>query len=251
MQPGWKDKVALVVGATSGIGEATARTFARKGAKAIVSGRSVEAGERIASEIREEGGDAAFIACDLSEPESIDNLFADIAERYGRLDCAVNNGAHIEKLTRFTDFTREHWDRIMETNLHGTFLCMQHEIRMMKAQGGGAIANTSSLSANKGAAGYALYAASKWAINGLTKAAAVEFARANIRVNAIMPGIVWTPGAEDTFDEAGKEWGLSRIPMKRFGKSDEAADVLVWLCSEESSYVTGVIIPVDGGWDPS
>lgn len=251
MSEGWTGRVAVVTGATSGIGEATARIFAHKGATVVFSGRSSAKGEAIAEDIRSSGGDAVFVTCDVTDRASIDAMFDTVIDRHGRIDFAVNNAGVNAPYTSFIDLDDALYDVSLDTNLRATMHCMQREIRQMLTQNGGTIVNTSSLASLTGAAGFATYAASKNGVNGLTRAAAVEFARNNIRVNAALPGVIATPMTGSTFDEAGQQWALSRIPMRRFGTLEEMAYPIVWLCSDEASYITGLIMPVDGGWEPA
>ena len=247
----WDGRVALVTGATSGIGEATARVFARKGAKVVFCGRSTMKGEAIAEDIRAAGGQAVFVTCDVTDRAALDAMFDAVIDRHGRIDFAVNNAGINAPYRSFVDLDDDLYDLNFDTNARATMHCMQREIRQMLLQGGGAIVNTSSLASINGASGYATYGASKCAVNGLTRAAAVEFAPHNIRVNAALPGVIATSMAKKLFDDVGEQWALTRIPMRRFGTLEEMACPIVWLCSDEASYVTGLIMPIDGGWEPS
>lgn len=245
-----EDKVALVTGGGSGIGRASALTFAREGAKVIVADVVVEGGEETMQMIREAGGEAIFVKADVSKAAEVEALINKAVETYGRLDCALNN-AGIEGIKAPTvDCTEENWDRTININLKGVWLCMRCEIHQMLKQGGGAIVNTSSTAGLVGVQGRPAYVASKHGVVGLTKAAALEYAKAGIRINAVCPGSIRTPMMERIIGGDPQEEALqiARQPVGRLGSPEEVAEAVVWLCSDAASFVTGHIMAVDGGW---
>lgn len=246
----FSDKVILVTGATSGIGRATAVAFAREGAQVIMAARRENLGREVADEISTLGGKAVFVRTDIRNPDEIDRLFEAISNQYGRLDCAVNN-AGLSSLTMppATKIPEEEWDDILNTNLRGVWLCMKHEIGRMLKQGGGVIVNTASVLGLMGSSGLAAYCASKHGVIGLTKTAALEYAHRNIRINAICPGPIRTRMMEAPMEIYPNmlEMLLAKTPMKRMGESEEIAGAVLWLCSEESSFMTGKELVVAGG----
>jgi NAD(P)-dependent dehydrogenase (short-subunit alcohol dehydrogenase family) len=243
-------KVALITGGGSGIGRATALLFGREGAKVVVADYDPEGGERTIKAIREAGGTAVFQAADVSNPQDVDALMHKVVESYGRLDCAFNN-AGIEGQTAETpDCTLDNWNRVIAINLTGVFLCMKYEIPLMLRHGGGAIVNTASAAGLVGLSGASAYVAAKHGVAGLTKTAALEFAQKGIRVNAVCPGYIRTPMVERGLDKGlfSEEQIFATEPMHRMGKANEIAEAVLWLCSDASSFVTGLPMPVDGGY---
>lgn len=242
-------KVVIVTGGNSGLGQAAALRFAQCGARVVIAARRQPEGEATVSLIRSAGGEARFIQTDVSSAQQVENMVARTVETYGRLDCAFNNAGVGRGGARVHEFQEEDWDAVMDINLKGTWLCMKYEIHQMLQQGGGAIVNDSSMA---GLVGYSLgtaYSASKHGIVGLTKSAALQYAADGIRINAICPGIIRTNIVQGIFDRAPamEDWALGVSPMGRLGTADEIASAVVWLCSDQASYVTGLAMLVDGG----
>jgi NAD(P)-dependent dehydrogenase (short-subunit alcohol dehydrogenase family) len=253
-------KVALVTGGSSGIGRATAIAFAHRGAKVVVSARGAERGQEVVDRIKADGGEAAFVAADMSKPVDIDVLVRRTVELYGRVDFGFNNAASDHTgLALTADITEAEFDYTMAVNLKGIWLCMKWQIQQMLRQQppGGAIVNTSSINGLGGVAGGSIYAASKAGIIALTKSAAQEYAGRGIRVNSLVCGAFKTPMLESVFDIASggdaavKHASIERIkqliPQHRIAEPHEAAEAAVWLCSDRASYVTGHSMIVDGG----
>jgi NAD(P)-dependent dehydrogenase (short-subunit alcohol dehydrogenase family) len=245
-----QDKVALITGGGSGIGRATAGIFAREGARVVIADYNAEGGERTVREIKDAGGEAFFLTTDVANPQEVEALVSQLVERYGRLDCAFNNAGIEGEFASTPELSLENWHRVISINLDGVFYCMKYEIQQMLKQGGGSIVNTSSVAGLIGLPGGSAYVAAKHGVAGLTKTAALEFAKANIRVNAVCPGFIRTPMVErvldrGTFDE---ERVIASEPINRMGKPEEIAEAVLWLCSAAASFVTGVAFPVDGGY---
>ncbi|AQH03719.1 short-chain dehydrogenase (plasmid) [Burkholderia sp. KK1] len=239
-------KVALITGGASGIGRATSAWFAREGARVVIADRSREEGDALASRLRRDHGDALFIETDVTRPDSIEAMIARTLREYGRIDCAVNNAGLSETPIDLTDATPEHWTRLMSVNLRGVFLSMQHEIRAMLGSGG-AIVNVSSRTGLVGKPRHAIYTAGKHGVLGLTRSAAVDYARHGIRINAVCPGLVRTPFVERKFGDRLSALAATMNPLGRIGEPEEIAECIAWLCSDAASFVTGVALPVDGG----
>ena len=246
---GWfEGKVALVTGGASGIGRASALAFARHGAKVIIADIATGGGEETARMIKEAGGEALFVEADVTKAADIGALVDKAVATYGRLEYAHNN-AGIEGMVASTaDYTEEVWDRTIATNLKGVWLCMRYEIRQMLRQGGGVIVNTSSGAGLKGASDLPAYVSSKHGVVGLTRSAALEYAKAGIRINAVCPGIIRTSMFERLHlgDPQGEEKAVARIPLGRLGTPDDVANAVLWLCSDASSYISGHALVVDG-----
>ncbi len=245
-----KGKVALVTGAGSGIGRASALLFARTGAKVTVADLAVDGGEETVRRIRDDGGDATFVRCDVASASDVEAMVARTVETYGRLDYAFNN-AGIEGTPGhlIADVQEEDWDRVHAINLKGVWLGMKHELRQMLRQGGGTIVNTASAAALVGWPEGSVYAAAKSGVVSLTKTAALEYASKGIRVNAVCPGFIHTAMAERMFVTYPTlpQLYAKMTPTGRVGTPEEVADVVVWLCSDAASFVTGVALSVDGG----
>lgn len=240
-------KVAFVTGAASGIGRATAIAFAAEGARVAILDRTDDALRDTADAIRNAGGEVLVIACDVSKPEQVEAAVARTVETFGRLDVAFNNAGVENKAAPVAEIELDEWDRILDINLRGTFVCMKHELAQMARQGGGVVINTSSGAGVRGVAGGAAYAASKHAIIGLTKSAALDYAKSNIRVNAILPGNIETP-MMDRFTGGDIQKAIDLEPVGRLGKPEEIADAVLWMSADLGAFVTGASISVDGGW---
>src|SRR3989475_4779844 len=243
-------KVAFVTGAASGIGRAAALAFAREGASVVVADVSEQGNQETARMIEEQGGRALAVRCDVTRGEDVRAALDKAVEAFGRLDVAFNNaGVEPKKLVPTAEVEEEEWDRIINIDLRGVFLCMKYEIPLMLKQGGGAIVNTSSGAGIKGFKGGAAYVAAKHGVVGLTKAAALDYAKSNIRINAVCPGIIDTP-MMDRFSGGtaeGRQAVIEQEPVGRMGKPEEIAATVVWLCSEAASFVLGHAMVVDGG----
>lgn len=245
--PRFAGKVAFVTGAASGIGRATAVAFAAEGARLAILDRSEAALQDTAAAVRVAGGEVLAIACDVSSPEQVAAAVARTVEAFGRLDIAFNNAGVENKAAPVAEIELAEWDRILGINLRGTFLCMQHQLAQMLRQGGGVVINTSSGAGVRGVAGGAAYAASKHAIIGLTKSAALDYAKSNIRVNAILPGNIETP-MMDRFTGGDIQKAIDLEPVGRLGKPEEIAEAVLWMSADLGAFVTGAAIAVDGGW---
>jgi NAD(P)-dependent dehydrogenase (short-subunit alcohol dehydrogenase family) len=249
MNLSYSNKVALVTGGTSGIGRITALEFARAGAKVVISGRREKEGSDVVAAIQNAGGEAAFIRTDVAREEDVRRMVEFTTDTYGRLDVAFNN-AGVEWMGPIDQATEEEYRKVFDVNVWGVLNSMRHEIPAMLKTGGGAIVNTSSIAGHIGMAQVSIYIASKHAVEGLTKAVAIEFARQNVRVNAVAPGAIET----DMFDRfAGKEGEMreyvkSLHPVGRTGTGEEIAAAVLYLCSDAAKFTTGTSLLVDGGF---
>jgi NAD(P)-dependent dehydrogenase (short-subunit alcohol dehydrogenase family) len=245
-------KVALVTGAGSGIGRATAVAFAAEGAEVAVSDVAVDGGQETVARIKGAGGEATFVRADVSAAQDAAALVQTAVETYGRLDCAHNNAGISGQGFAPHEYPEELWDRVMAINLKGVWLCLKYEVAQMLRQGGGAIVNTASVAGLVGLpSGNVGYSASKHGVVGLTKSAALAYAQNGIRVNAVCPGYVRTPMVEAVIAERGPESEAALVatePVGRLGSPEEVAALVVWLCSDAASFVTGAALPVDGGY---
>ena len=242
-----EDKVALVAGGAVGIGRATAQIFAREGAKVVVADILVEEGQETVRLIKEVGGQAVFVKCDVSQGSEVKALVDHAVETYGRLDCAFNNAGIEGNVSSTADCTEDNWDSIIATNLKGEWLCMKYEIPQMLKQGGGVIVNTASVGGLVGLPGLSAYCASKGGVVQLTKVAALEYAKSNIRINAICPGGVRT-GMSKRLAKQPQMGETPPAPMRRWARPEEIGEAVAWLCSDAASFVTGHAMAADGGF---
>jgi NAD(P)-dependent dehydrogenase (short-subunit alcohol dehydrogenase family) len=244
----FENKVAIVTGGSFGIGKATAKAFANRGAKVVIADW-VEDYSTL-KEIQNDGGSAFFVKCDVSKASDVTAMINKTMETFGRLDFAVNN-AGIEGATAQThECTEENWDKTININLKGVWLCMKQEIPLMLKQGKGAIVNIASIAGLVGFSGLPAYVVSKHGIVGLTKTAALEYAKQGIRVNAVCPGVIRTAMVDRVTgkDKAVEKQFEAMEPVGRMGEPEEVAESIVWLCSDAASFVTGHALAVDGGW---
>ena len=242
-----KDKVSIVTGAASGIGKACALAYAREGAMVIVSDIQEKEGREVVSQIMDQGGKAEFIFCDISKPEQCQHLAAETVAVFGRLDYACNNAGIGGEQNPTADYTLESWARVIAINLSGVFYCMKYQIPQMLKSGGGSIVNISSILGSVGFANSPAYVAAKHGVNGLTKTAAQEYSAAGIRINAIGPAFIKTPLLKDLPKDM-LDMLTTLHPIGRLGESEEVAEMVLWLSSDKSSFVTGAYFPVDGGY---
>jgi NAD(P)-dependent dehydrogenase (short-subunit alcohol dehydrogenase family) len=253
-------KVALVTGGTSGLGSAAVKVLSREGARVVIAARGAGDARDLAYEIEQAGGQATFLAVDVTSGTEVQELMREVATRYGRLDCAFNNaGTEEGNHSSAADFSEADFDRVVAVNFKSVWLCMKYEIQQMLQQrpSGGTIVNTSSISGLGGDAMGALYSAAKSGVLALTKAAAQDYGRLGIRINAIVPGRLQTPFLDRVLNRAARgdqravsaleAYWADRVPLGRIGKPEEAAEAAVWLLSDASSYVSGHSLIVDGG----
>lgn len=243
-------KVALVTGGSFGIGRATAVAFAKRGAKVVVADWMEDKENETIKLIKNAGSDGLFVQCDVSSGTEVRNMIEKAIARFGRLDYAFNN-AGIEGATANThECTEENWDKVVGINLKGIWLCMKNEIRCMLKQGKGMIVNCASVAGLIGFPGLPAYVVSKHGVVGLTKTAALEYAKEGIRINAVCPGVIKTPMVDRVTgkDKEVEKQYTEMEPVGRMGNPEEVAEAVVWLCSDAASFVTGIAMPVDGGW---
>ena len=243
-------KVALVTGGTSGIGRDAAVLFAKTGAKVVVAGRREIEGKETVELVRATGGDGLFVQADVSKASDVETLVKKTVEKFGRLDVAFNNAGIEGVWVPIISQSEEDWDRTIDINLKGVWLCLKYEIRqMLKQGGGGAIVNMSSIAGLMGSAGAATYCASKHGVMALTKTAALENARKRIRVNVVCPAVIETPMGERIFGAPEmNKYALGLHPLGRFGTPMEVAEAVVWMCSDRASFMTGQSLVLDGGF---
>ena len=248
--PSLSDKVVLVTGGSSGIGRAACLSYAQEGARVVLSARRAEEGEETAEMVRATGAEAVFVQGDVANAQDVQKMVATCVDTFGTLDIACNNAGIEGAITPFTEFTEKDFDQIMDVNVKGTWLCMQAELRQMIAQGGGSIVNIGSVAGVIGFANAGPYSASKHAMIGLTKTAAQEGAAHNIRVNIVCPGLIET-GMADRFtggkDSDTEAFIMSLTQMRRRGTPQEVVDAIIYLSGDQSSYITGHSMIVDGG----
>lgn len=244
-----ENKVALITGGTTGIGRATAIAFARAGAKVVVAGRRQKEGDETVRQLQAAGGTGIFVAADVVKSADIANLVARTVATYGRLDIAFNNaGVESATVAPTADQDDADFDKVMAINVKGVYLSMKHEIPAMLKTGGGVIVNTSSIAGQIGFGGMGPYAASKHAVNGLTRSAALEYAKQGIRINAVAPAAIETDMYDRLTEVVPRDMMTALHPIGRVGKPAEIADAVVWLASPQATFVTGLILPIDGGF---
>jgi NAD(P)-dependent dehydrogenase (short-subunit alcohol dehydrogenase family) len=250
MNISFEKKVALVTGAGSGLGLATAKAFAESGAAIVLADWNEKSARSAAEELIGRGHKTLAIHCDVSDDAQVEAMVAKTVATFGRLDVAFNNAGVQNVLVETADQTREDFDRVTGINLRGVWSCMKFELQQMRKQGSGTIVNCSSIGGLVGGAERGIYHAAKHGVLGLTKSAALEYAAKGIRINAVCPGLIWTPMA-DQMVASGQGEALNAmtktIPMGRHGRAEEIADAVLWLCSHAASYVTGQSISIDGG----
>ena len=251
MKLSFENKVALVTGAASGLGLATAKAFAESGATVVLADWNEKDVQSAAKELANKGHKTLAVRCDVSDDAQVEAMVKQTVATFGRLDAAYNNAGVQNVLAETADTTQEDYDRVMGINLRGVWSCMKFELQQMRKPGSGTIVNCSSLGGLVGGAERGIYHAAKHGVLGFTKSAALEYAARGIRINAICPGLIWTPMA-DQMVAAGQGEALETmkksVPMGRYGRAEEIADVVLWLSSDAASYVTGQSISVDGGF---
>lgn len=242
-------KVALVTGASSGMGLATAQAFAQAGASVVLADFREDAVRKAAEQLTGEGHRALAIHCDVSDDAQVEAMVKKVVAEFGRLDCVFNNAGVMPKVVPTADSTREEWDRVIGVNLRGVWSCLKYELQQMEKQGSGAIVNCASVGALTGNPGISSYIASKHGVIGLTRTAALEYVKKGIRVNAVNPGLIDTQIARDVVsgDESAYKTAEQKVPIGRGGKPEEIASAVLWLCSPGASYVVGEALTVDGG----
>ncbi|GAB2802052.1 SDR family oxidoreductase [Rhabdobacter roseus] len=245
----FQQQVVLITGAASGIGRATALSFAREGGRVVVSDRAEEGGHETVRLIEEAGGEATFLACDVADPAQLQQLVEGTLATYGKLDIAINNAGVGGTFAKTANITPEDYHQTVNINLGGVFFGMQEQLRQMLEQGSGCIVNVASVAGLRGLPNSAVYTATKHAVVGLTKAAAVEYARKNIRINAVCPVFTRSPLFDSLFsiDPSYEEKLKRNIPLGRYGQPEDVAQAILWLCAPDNTFVTGMALPVDGG----
>ena len=243
-----KGKVAVVTGSTSGIGIGIARLYAAEGAKVVICGRREEKGQAVVDTIRSEGGEAWYHFMDITSPESIEKLFADTAEKYGKIDVLVNNAANVGlKDGRVDELTLDMWDAVFSSDLRGTFYATKCVIPYMQQNGGGSIINIGSMASCGGDLGSTAYACAKAGVDMLTKSTALQYGKSNIRCNCVRPGLIVTPDNEGKVPQILKDIFLNNIMVPRYGCPADIANMCVYLGSDESGFFSGQVVTVDGG----
>lgn len=240
-------KVAIITGAAKGIGKSTALLFAKEGAKVVVSDIDEENGEKVAEQIKGEGGEAIFVKADASKAKDHEKLVSKTVEAFGKLDIAVNNAGIGGPLAKTAEYPLDGWKDVINLNLNGVFYGTKYQIAEMLKNGGGSIVNIASILGQAGTANSPAYVAAKHGVVGLTKTSAIEYAQENIRVNSVGPGYIKTP-LLDALDDETLEYLVNQHPIGRLGKPEEVAEIILWLASDKASFVTGNYYAVDGGY---
>lgn len=242
-------KIALITGASSGIGRGAASVFARHGARLVLADINVEGGAETVRLVQEARGEAIFVKADVSKAGEVEALIKQAVARFGRLDCALNNAGIDGQMGPTADCTEENWDQVLAVNLRGVWLCMKYQIPQMLAQGGGAIVNVASAAGLVGYPGLCAYVASKHGVVGLTRAAALEYGKQHIRINAVCPGVIRTPMLEEIIRQGlvTEEQAAAMEPIGRLGTVEEVGETAAWLCSGRASFMLGHALAVDGG----
>ena len=244
-----KDKVALVTGGGAGIGRATALAFAREGAKVVIGNRNVDRGKETIDQIQQAGGDALFLKTDVTQADQVEALVDHAVRRFGRLDIAFNNAGIEGEMGPLADQTEDNYQRVMDTNVKGMWLSMKYQIAQMLRQDGGAIVNNASVLGSVGIAGGAFYVASKHAVLGMTKSAALDYAKQGVRINAVCPGAIQTEMLDRMTGTDEARDRMARLhPIGRIGRPEEVAEAVLWLASDAASFVVGAELHVDGGF---
>jgi NAD(P)-dependent dehydrogenase (short-subunit alcohol dehydrogenase family) len=245
----FRGKAAFVTGSGSGIGRVTALAFAERGARVAVVGHFAEPVDETVEIIRQAGGEAIALVCDVTRADQVEDAVARTLKTFGRLDFAFNNAGIEQPVKPIVEVTEDEWDRLMAVNLRGVFLCLKQQIPAMLKNGGGVIVNTSSGAGVMGIPGQGAYAAAKFGLIGLTKSAALDYAAQNIRINAICPGIIDTP-MMDRFSggtDEGRERVIAQEPVGRMGRPEEIASAVMWMCSDDAGFLIGHALVMDGG----
>jgi len=250
MEKIFENKVALVTGGSFGIGRAAAIAFAQRGARVVIADYIEDKQHETMNLIKKAGSEGLFVLCDVSKSNEVKAMIENVIAKFGRLDFAFNNAGIEGAMENVQDCTEENWDRTISINLKGIWLCMKYEIPQMLKQGKGAIVNCASVAGLIGFPGLPAYVASKHAVAGLTKTAALENTKQNIRVNAVCPGVIHTSMIDRITgkDKVVEKQYIDMEPIGRMGKPEEVAEAVMWLCSDSASFVTGTTLPVDGGW---
>lgn len=248
MEKQFEGKVAIVTGAGSGIGKATALLYASNGAKTIVSDINEAHGQAVVDEIKSKGGEAFFIKADVGNPADCERLVKDTVKQYGKLDIAVNNAGIAGESNPVGDYSLDSWNRVININLNSVFYCLKYEIEAMLANGGGAVVNVASILGQAGFANSSAYVSAKHGVVGLTKTAGIEYAAKGIRINAVGPGFIKTPLLKESPDSSLEDALVPLHPIGRLGESEEVAELIVWLTSDKASFVAATYYAVDGGY---
>ena len=251
MMERFRDKVVLITGASSGIGKVSALKYAQEGAKVIIADVSKEEGQSAVEEIRKSSAESDFIQCDVADAGSVKEMIRQAISKFGRIDIAVNNAGIGGPSAHTADYPDEEWQKVITVNLSGVYLCMKYELQEMVKAKKGNIVNMASVLGKVGFMGSAAYVASKHGVVGLTETAAIEYAPLGIRINALCPGFIYTPMLENAglaHDDKLHQAITNMHAMKRMGKPEEVADALLWLSSDEATFVTGHSLAVDGGF---